>query len=292
MSKEATESGVSSKNQSRLNVMEEIAKRNDEENNEYRRKMGEVTPEAGEEIEEEAEEDAEPDPEEEPEAVKEDPEHELIIDGVATKVPLSKITDAGKRALQKELAADKRLEEATRLLNEAKQYSQPSKDVEKEKPPAVGAEDIQKIQYGTEEEAISTMTKLMSSNRMTPAEIAQLVDSQVSKKLETNDIVTRFKAEFSDIIDDPYLFNIVSMETDKLLQNGEPNTYETYKKAGENIRQWRGVKPDNSINEKREKKKGIVDIKTASTKTAAPTEDKIETVADVIGQMRKARHQI
>lgn len=44
----------------------------------------------------------------------------LIVDGVETAFPRSKVLDAGKRTLQKDYAADQRLEEATRILNEAK----------------------------------------------------------------------------------------------------------------------------------------------------------------------------
>ena len=54
---------------------------------------------------------------------------EVVVDGVAQKIPLSQVVDAGKRTLQKETAADKRLEEATRLLKEAKER-QPSEKIE------------------------------------------------------------------------------------------------------------------------------------------------------------------
>src|SRR5574343_1809044 len=45
----------------------------------------------------------------------------LKIDGMVQDFPISKILETGKRALQKELASDKRLEEATRILKEAKE---------------------------------------------------------------------------------------------------------------------------------------------------------------------------
>src|SRR4030042_4545194 len=50
--------------------------------------------------------------------VDEDPEEEIIVDGEKQKVRKSKIFDAGKRALQKEPAADKSLQEASKLKAE------------------------------------------------------------------------------------------------------------------------------------------------------------------------------
>lgn len=50
----------------------------------------------------------------------------LTIDGKETQVSKSKIIDAGTRTLQKEATADVRLEEATRILNEAKKVTEGS----------------------------------------------------------------------------------------------------------------------------------------------------------------------
>jgi hypothetical protein len=64
-------------------------------------------------IEGEQEPDVEPDDE-----PTDEPEEEMVtlkVDGEEVKVPLSAVRDAGVRSLQKESAADKRLEEATRL---------------------------------------------------------------------------------------------------------------------------------------------------------------------------------
>jgi hypothetical protein len=82
--------------------------------------------------------------------------HKLKVDGQEVDFTEDKILEAGKRALQKDMAADRRLEEATRLLREAQQRTEvigsPSQDGGRVAPPS--AEDARAlahaIQYGSE----------------------------------------------------------------------------------------------------------------------------------------------
>jgi len=229
----------------REQLVNSILEKNKDEDDKYSEYMGsdpqeEEVIEPGEEVE---------DTEEIPDEVAEKPQDEMIeivVDGEVQTVELSKVLDAGKRTMQKETAADKRLEEATKLLNEAKaQKELPQEDAQEGKP-VVPKEIVQAIQYGTEEEAQEAVAQLIDMGRtkesVTPEDVETIVHNAVKAEANAKSIADRFalpedKGGFSDIKEDPYLMNMAIEETNQLLASGEQNEWETYEKAGKKIRE-------------------------------------------------------
>jgi hypothetical protein len=241
-----------------------------------------------------------------------------VIDGHEQEVPRSKIFDAGKRALQKELAADKRLEEATRLLKEAKETSTANKG----KPPEPGAapekspaktdadkeqlrDALQAIRYGSDEEAEAAFGKVVKS----PAEKAPDLNEvlhQVEVRTAAKDVITRFakppeEGGFSDIHNDPYLRHLAALRVDELIREGKSAIdWNTYDEAGKFVRERFGNKassapsedPNKDLAKKSERKKGIDNVTSAAGRAPLPkTEDATtpKTPSEVIAAIKKAR---
>jgi len=191
---------------------------------------------------------------------------EIIVDGVKKKVPVSQVTDAGIRALQKESAADVRLEEAVKLLKEAKEtigkkgvgqdsdkktgeeLKQLTKGIDKEKISQIR----EAIQFGDEDDAQTALEELIglvTDARSTVPDNVMTVEKY--KEIETEktaqEILRKFnlppaQGGFSDITDDRYLYAACREDVQIELEKGTPNTWELYETVGKNIRQWRDKK--------------------------------------------------
>lgn len=283
MTDEATEEGVSEEkfDDSRANMIEILA--------EQKQAM------------EESPEDQEVDEEEE-QAVVEEPEEEfeeITVDGAKQKVSKKDIYEAGIRAKQKESTADKRLEEATRILKESKEEAeknkQPSRPDVAETESQV-KETIERIQMGTPEEAHKALETLIASNQkpsMTKEEIDAYVVQQMEAKTQQQTIISKFKESYSNLYDDPRLREITAKEVDRLVNDGADYEWDTYQKAAESINEWLGAKkPDKGLEDRTEKKRSVVSIKGSGAKKTVQAEEKTETTQDVLADMRKARGQI
>lgn len=260
-----------------------------------------------------------------------DEEDELIIDGAKQKVTKSKIYDTGKRALQKELAADKKLEEAGRRAQEIVTAAQQeaenirtgkTRPSEGDKPSDADERTatlddpdfdkklsgwVSKIQYGSEDEGKQALKEILMQGRgstATPVKEDDVID-KVERRLFLKGIRQRFDADFKDLMEDPELFEITRSRVNKALQSGEPNTWETYEAVGQAVREKfvrhetvvdepekkPGDKPIN-LEQRREKKRSLDSLKTASART---TEQEAPVtnpdVSATIAQIRKSRHQ-
>jgi hypothetical protein len=197
---------------------------------------------------------------------KKDDKVEIVVNGEKKTVPLSEVKDAGIRALQKESAADKRLEEATKLLKEAKETKpteQSSETDAETETDSSSAEDAEKelatkreayrnaIQYGTDEEVDEALIEyekaqkasfLADAGASKDATQSNLSVDDVAHELQVREIVKRFhlpkdEGGFKDLTDDPVLLHACEMQVDQLIEDGEPGSvWETYQKAGENVR--------------------------------------------------------
>jgi len=252
---------------------------------------------------------------------------EIIVDGKKQTVPLAQIIDAGKRTFQKEAAADKRLEEATRLKKEVeelkKSMSKPSikdvvdEDLKKiEDIPETDFEELQKkvteaIQYGEDEDvsaAFGEIFKLIGSagrGKEATAIDPEIIDRALEEKLTTREIARQFakpreEGGFKDLKDEPRAYKLVVEEVDRLLNDGAPNDWETYQKAGEEIRKFLGwenstprrkVEPKvDDLSKKRERKRVVDSLETASARVESPSkEEETEDRSSVIAAMAKAR---
>lgn len=294
-------------------------------------KEDEESPDQGEEETEDEPEAAEEDTgdvqeeEEAPESgevdvkAEEDEEDTLIIDGQQTKKSKKEIYEAGKRALQKDLSADKRLEEATRLLREAQSTVQAQLSAQDAQ---AGARNLQpvptgdqkkriqdlyeKLRYGSDEEGTDALTEVLGGRTATP----QLNDIlyNVGLYLERDRIRHAFmtppdEGGYADIYpteqgglcEDPEVWDYFDFRVNKALQSGSPNELATYRKAAEAVRQRFAMKADTpkaSLEEKKAKKREI-DVVKGVKKKAPPVEvEKEETHEDILRWHRKNRGQL
>jgi len=213
----------------------------------------EVVDTSGEPGEEKEEEKAEPRPEPIIEKVEEF--DTLIVDGVEQQVERDKIYDAGKRSLQKESAADKRLAEAgekLRLANElmAKANSTTQKDVDVS--PSASPVDVKKVAQamvdgGIEEveEALTEVMTASSSSTLSPQDIA----NQVNDTIAINQAMELFKKEpkdggYGDLFANERLNQMVLDEEEKLaIADRDAGTrrspLERFKQAAGSVRTFR-----------------------------------------------------
>ncbi len=126
---------------------------------------------------------------------EEDQKYQIKVNGEETEVGHDEVIEAGIRTLQKESAADKKLEEASKLLKEAKEQASRFEEFE---PPPIEPEfeeqsDAAKIahamQYGNDEEAAEAVEKLMAQKNATdPNELV----SQAKMQIEHEQAMSRF----------------------------------------------------------------------------------------------------
>lgn len=239
----------------------------------------------------------------------------LKIDGQEQDVGVDKIMDAGRRALQKELAADRRLEEATKVREEAERLRKVAEEtLARAGAPAAakkndqemivakeGLRDIvKKIQYGSEDEAAQALveygTKMASlgqADRLTEVELNNILDLREAQVF--------VKTNYADVLGDANLKELFVGKVNKKLAAGDARPYqEICKETGDELRAWKGpAKADPTPNTggsraaAQQRKVSTVSIPAASARlpSAAPTETKAPSNSDLVEQTRKARGQ-
>ena len=152
----------------------------------------------------------------------------LKVNGVEVEVTLE---EALARA-QKVTSADQYLAEAARTRNELATQKQAAPTEEQ-----VAEDDLalaRAIQMGSEEEAVAAIRK-MKAPTLSQDVLARTVD----ERLTFNEAISKFRRDFKDIFEDPFL-NKMAMEKDaELIKNGDPRSYgERYAAIGNEIRTW------------------------------------------------------
>lgn len=163
-------------------------------------------------------------------------DEELItikVDGQEQHVPKSKIEEAGIRTLQKESAADKRLQRATEILREAEttaanfvsdKGSPGAGDPGQQDDLSVSAEEVtevvQAIQDGTKEQGVKAFTNLVQKlggrQEATP-DVTQLTNV-VKSRLDFESAFSDFKKDNKHIADNPMLMNEAYRLDEELMQ--------------------------------------------------------------------------
>lgn len=277
----------------RNNAVAEIAAKAKEERDKELRENGqEVVDTASQELGE-PEVEAEVEPVEAVEVVEEkQPEPELVeikVDGEVRKVEKDKILDAGIRTLQKESSADKRLEEATRLLREVQeklvkpQESQPPQEWD-------DATIAYALEHGDEAQKAYAVRQLRGRDNATPVEA---VEKRILDTLEFRESATWFQSEYKDVVNDPYLLQLAAIAENNARNAGDTRSRkELYKAIGDELRKWKGGNNVQTMEQKKElKSEKVVNLPSASMRKTAPTEQKPKTTADIIEDMRKRRGQ-
>lgn len=175
-------------------------------------------------------------------------ERELVVNGQRVKVPLSKILDAGTRALQKESAADQRLAAAAELerqLSERLQRLQPSQDVEPrheapqtvDQPSQEDAALAHDIQFGTEEQAAKALSKLRSSGRgLDERQLQKFVQTSIPDQIAFFTANERVRSDYKEIFADKDFEQMFMFQESKARQTGDRRPYaELYKDIAEGM---------------------------------------------------------
>lgn len=252
-------------------------------------------------------------------------EDELIVDGAKIKAKKSDIYEAGKRAMQKESAADKRLKEAAELKKELEEALKKAKSEPEHKPSVstdasdapdsedeleIDADAIESIQMGSIDEAktaiASILKKALAATRKAPTDVTGAVEAALRQRDEAQKAMMyeqiREKVKlppdqggFADLVEDKDLYSLYSNEVARQLAAGKPDVWETYELAGKAVRdKWINKTPAVPT-EKVERKKGLVSVKAATGKQIKTTEEtpmtEEEFRAQALAELRRSRGQ-
>lgn len=248
----------------------------------------------------------------------------LKVDGKEVEVDEAKVLEAGVRTLQKETAADKRLEEASkvgaeanRLLTEAQNMiksaaqgrtttdteASPSKPDGKASKVLTDEElttAVKAIQYGSEAEAKEALQNLVTK-AANSGQSEELTLVQVNEMLDFRDARQWAETEYKDVLGDPNLRKLFLTKEREKRAAGDNRPYrELYGEIGNEVRDWRkslAPAPANpqpaggSRADVRERKATLVPVPTASSRLPAATTTKELTPTETIGAMRDERER-
>ena len=220
----------------------------------------------------------------------------IKVDGVMQQVSRDKIYEAGLRAVQKESSADRRLEEATRLLREVEQRIAPP-PVQNTPPPQAWDEEIiaYALAHGTEEQKAEAVRQIRGGRQetATPDQIASTVESRILDKVDFQSSAAWFQETYKDIVSDPNLLQIASLQEDYARANGDKRSRkELYAEIGDNLRKIRGGGvPVETLQEKRDHKASITNLPAASARRTTPQAPAAKTPSQIIEEMRTKRGQ-
>ena len=220
----------------------------------------------------------------------------IKVDGVMQQVPREKIYEAGLRAVQKESSADRRLEEATRLLREVEQRIAPQ-PVQNTPPPQAWDEEIiaYALAHGTEEQKAEAVRQIRGGRQelATPDQIANNVEARILDKVDFQSSAEWFQTNYKDIVSDPYLLQLASLQEDHMRANGDKRPRkELYAEIGDGLRKLKGGGvPVTTLEEKRTQKESITNLPAASARRTTPQAPAPKTPSQIIEEMRTKRGQ-
>jgi len=244
---------------------------------------------------------AEPEPENAPEVQK----FKVKIDGMEQEVD----ADTLIRTFQKNSAADRRLEEATRLLREAEERA--AHAAVAEQPQDVGqtpddlrneaASIIEKMYDGDKDAAadalIHLMTKAKGGDQPTRAPVAvdegEITD-RVLARMAVNAAFEKVKTDYPDIISDPDLEVLTAMKIDRAVAQGIPRAQAMLDAAGEVYRtlgkEPAGRQKPEPVNARQDNKARLDNIPTASASaTLAESPAENSSPSSVIAEIARKR---
>lgn len=236
----------------------------------------------------------------------------IIVDGRQMQVPLSKIVEMGTRTIQKEVAADVRLNQASQLLAEAKRLAQqpqlPQGADESQAGEMTLAEATRLIRYGDDEQATKAMEWFQARHQPVKTdEIVRAAREAVAPQMAFEAGKAFAQAEYGDILADADLRTIFLNRENAMRANGDQRPYvELYKDIGDDIRKKfnrpkpgaaktpPASKPSTTERTMEEKRAAKANAPTAPRLASARldgegTEKKPPTRAEVIDKMRQSR---
>lgn len=238
----------------------------------------------------------------------------IKVDGVEREVPLSELV----RTAQKHEAADKRLAEATRLLQEAEaaHKAAPPAPNESEQAKTDNAEKVRQDREqkakdflaamfrGDEDQATQLLASLMPDSpppqeTATPAPDPEELATQVEASLERRSALKQFATAYPEVLKDPDLAALADMKLARRLAAGEMFKdaimsigEELYKKTGLKAPEAATASPPATPSQteaERVERKRAADAVRGRSASAATTKATPESTSDIIKQMQESR---
>lgn len=169
-------------------------------------------------------------------------EYDLMVEGKPVKVKGSQIIDMGKRGIQKELAADYKLELASNLLKDAQARAQPVAPAAPLPPEKTYLDAAQAIQFGTTEQAAEVIRGVVSKAVQEATQHAVKAVPAISQDQQAFFEAKRLvDTEYGDLMADPYLKPLFEAEETKRRKAGyvvgrDGSYTDLYKSIGEDLR--------------------------------------------------------
>lgn len=236
------------------------------------------------------------------------------VDGVEQEIPVADVV----RSYQKDAAAQARLNEATRVLEEARRTAaaatKPPASVEQPAPPTHTTPTpepetvkgfVEALFEGDTEKAVEAFAKLgLNTGRSDGATLdleqvqAQLTPA-IKQQLIDDSALERFEKANADLAADPHLVSVTNGFIQDAVNGGTPYA-EALEAGAKRTRDWLasigaakpGSEPPASAHQpsKLERKAGIDEVQ-ALNRTANTTQDAPVSVSNTIAEMKKARGQ-
>lgn len=227
-------------------------------------------------------------------------EYDLIVDGKPIKVKGSQIIDTGRRSIQKEVAADQRLEMASRLLMDAQaRAAQPPSGAPPAAPDKSFLDIAQEIQFGTTEQAAARLEKFRADViAAATKEAAKVVPGISADQLAFQKSVDFVQSEYADLLADPYLKPLFFSEETRRRKAGDRSGYtDLYKSIGEDLRKHFNrpkvgapAAPAPTLVQRREAKEAAPAApKLASVRLSGGEAKKPATREEIIARMQESR---
>jgi hypothetical protein len=219
----------------------------------------------------------------------------LKVDGQEQEVPAEKVYEAGIRALQKESAADKRLQEAAELRRQYEQMIFQALSSEPEPPQQPQGAQIDDLvetikNAPFDEKAAARLAEALRQPRFNPQEVVEPILNVVQRKLEGRDALAEFRSKHSDLMSDPNAMETFHLIERGMVATGDRRPYlERWSEIAERVKSARVGTVD--MQDRQVRKEGIVNVPSAGARAPVKDEPKPKTVRDIVTDMAKARHQ-
>lgn len=236
------------------------------------------------------------------------------VDGIEQQIPI----DQARATIQKNMAADKRLNDAALMQQQLQQWEQRLAEKEQQlqqaPPPSMEGDTQVKLQAavdalydGDTDDAVKALSEVIGGRTtatLNPDEISQKATEQVMQTLAKREFdaerdrgVDLFKSEYADIASDPHLWNMTDQKTVELMtQHPEWSPTQIINEAGRQTRQWVQQLSGQPTTPNRAERKSQLQSLPRSTGSVAyqpPAQNTgPSTPQQVIADMKQARGQV
>lgn len=223
-----------------------------------------------------------------PEPTTESQKYKVKIDGVEQEVSAEEMI----RVYQKNSAADRRLEEAARLLREAEQLAAQKPEPAQDPAPVEEnlREDAAKVlstlydgdQEAATEALVNLLSKAKGGNQPTPqpAVDPDVLTEKVLERMALNTAFERVKSDYPDIIADPNLEALAAMQINQQVSMGIPRADAMlsvadglYKSLGKTPNGRQPDAPTQQKSTRQENKERLDNVPSASATATSPVQN-------------------